>query len=151
MVDGGVPRHGALSAAAAYALVAAGSAAGAVARVVPGSLADGSGPASVLAANLLGCLVFGFAGPVFARSPRLARWWPAVGPGFLGGFTTFSAFLVLLDGLSPVPAAVFAAVTLIGCPVAAWLGRVAAERSSASSAARGRAGDGTPPGNGGPR
>lgn len=117
--------------AAAYALVAAGSVAGAVARVVIGSLSDGSGPASVLAVNVLGCLVFGFAGPVFARNARLARWWPLVGPGFLGGFTTFSAFLVLLDGLAPASAAVFAAATLVGCPVAAWAGRMVAERSSA--------------------
>jgi len=115
--------------AAAYALVAAGSAAGAVARVVIGSLSDGSGPASVLAVNVLGCLVFGFAGPVFAGNARLAGWWPLVGPGFLGGFTTFSAFIVLLDGASGIEAALLIVVTLCACPLAAWLGEKAVPRA----------------------
>lgn len=128
-------------------LVGAGSAAGAVSRVAAGSLADAQGPASTLAVNIAGCFLFGLLAPVFSSAPRLARWWPLVGPGFLGGFTTFSAFIVLVDGLSPAGAAVLVAATVVGCPVAAWLGGLAGDRASASR--RGRRSEG-PAAGGGP-
>ncbi|MFC3848954.1 fluoride efflux transporter FluC [Corynebacterium hansenii] len=109
-----------VSRARAHALVAAGSAAGAVLRVLAGWAASpllGDAWSTVLV-NVLGCFAIG----AVAAMPALARWWPLVGPGLLGGFTTFSAFIVLLDGASPREAAILVVVTLVACPVAALLG-----------------------------
>ena len=114
-----------VSPARAYALVAAGSAAGAVLRVLVGWLAApllGDAWSTVLV-NVAGCFAIG------ALSGLPARWWPLVGPGLLGGFTTFSAFIVLLDGASGIEAALLIVVTLCACPLAAWLGEKTVPRA----------------------
>ncbi len=53
----------------------------------------GSVPWSVLASNVLGCLLVGVLATMFERRPArhpLVR--PFLGVGFLGGFTTFSTY-----------------------------------------------------------
>lgn len=116
----------------AYALVAAGSALGAVLRVLAGwsmgSLLDDAW--STVIVNVAGCFAIGVVAGLAARRPAMARWWPLLGPGLLGGFTTFSAFVVLLDGASELEAALLAVVTLGLCPLAAWLGEKAAPRAN---------------------
>ncbi len=72
--------------------VAAGGVVGAVLRHVAGELApDGSGfPWTTFAINVVGCaLLAGLELLPIAR--RSATWAAALGPGVLGGFTTFSA------------------------------------------------------------
>ena len=79
--------------------------------------------------NLLGSVVLGAltAGVVNGANPDLKV---ILGTGFLGGFTTFSAFVVLLDGASELEAALRVVVTLGLCPLAAWLGEKAATRAN---------------------
>ncbi len=72
--------------------VAAGGAAGAVLRYLGGELApEGDGfPWTTFAVNVVGCALLAGLGflPLVRRS---ATWAAALGPGVLGGFTTFSA------------------------------------------------------------
>ncbi len=67
---------------------------GAVARVWAATLVDGRFfPWATLAVNLLGCLAIGFAAEWFQNRTQLdPRLRVALVGGFLGGFTTFSAF-----------------------------------------------------------
>lgn len=102
--------------------VAAGGAVGAEARFLLGELVpDGSGfPWTTFGINVVGCALL--AGlellPVARRS---ATWAAALGPGVLGGFTTFSAAseqtraLLLAD--DAVLAATYAFGTLAACLV----------------------------------
>ncbi|MDO5730600.1 fluoride efflux transporter FluC [Corynebacterium sphenisci] len=110
----------------AYLLVAAGAAAGAVARVAAGLPFPDAAAGVTVAVNLLGCLAMGWLTPLSALHPTLGRFWPAVGPGLLGGFTTFSAFAVLAaaDAAAGGPAAAAGAIaaTALGCPVLNYLG-----------------------------
>lgn len=112
--------------------VAIGGALGAVARyflALQMARAFGTGfPWGTLAVNAVGCLAIGLAlgalGPRFALSPLLIT-------GFLGGFTTFSAFsaevLVLFERPTPWLAAAYVggtlAVTVAACGLGLWLGR----------------------------
>lgn len=108
-----------------YLLVAAGAAAGAVARVAAGLPFPDAAAEVTVAVNLLGCLAMGWLTPLSALHPTLGRFWPAVGPGLLGGFTTFSAFAVFAaaDAAAGGPAAAGAvAATVLGCPVLNYLG-----------------------------
>ncbi|WP_374064605.1 fluoride efflux transporter family protein [Corynebacterium belfantii] len=84
-------------------LVGLGAGLGAISRYQLSLLIDA--PLALLGINLLGSFLMGWLRPnVFWRT------------GFLGGFTSFSAFaLLMFDG-----AYLYAAVTVIGC-VAAWL------------------------------
>ena len=79
-------------------LVALGGASGAVARwgvalALPWQ--PPSWPMATFTVNLLGCTVIGFLLTVWIEGPT-PRWWarPLVAVGFVGGFTTFSAFAV---------------------------------------------------------
>ncbi|ARB87973.1 fluoride efflux transporter family protein [Corynebacterium diphtheriae] len=84
-------------------LVGLGAGLGAISRYQLSMLIDA--PLALLGINLLGSFLMGW------LRPNLL--W---GTGFLGGFTSFSAFaLLMFDG-----AYLYAAVTVIGC-VAAWL------------------------------
>ncbi|MDF1504376.1 CrcB family protein [Roseisolibacter sp. H3M3-2] len=95
-------------------LVAAGGAAGSVARFLVGrALAGvpGGYPWGTLAVNVAGSLLLG---AVLARWPAPdaeARLW--LGVGVCGGFTTFSAFAAELVTLPPARAAVYAAASLV--------------------------------------
>lgn len=84
-----------------WVAVAIGGALGALCRWSVGELLQSGGgfPWGTLTANVVGCALIGFLAPLLAgRSARLAGF--AV-TGFLGGFTTYSAFaeetFVLLD------------------------------------------------------
>ncbi|AEX72742.1 MULTISPECIES: fluoride efflux transporter family protein [Mycobacteriales] len=84
-------------------LVGLGAGLGAISRYQLSMLIDA--PLALLGINLLGSFLMGWLRPT-----------PLWGTGFLGGFTSFSAFALLMyDG-----AYLYAAVTVIGC-VAAWL------------------------------
>lgn len=122
------------------ASVAAGGAMGAMCRhiLVSASLRWGVGaraeswlgalgPAvGVAAANLIGGLLIGFLGVALLRFGLAERLWPLLVTGFLGGFTTFSAFS--LDALSLWEkgradlALVYVAISVAGAILAAALG-----------------------------
>lgn len=103
--------------------VAAGGAAGAVLRYLCGEVApDGGGfPWVTFAVNVVGCaLLAGLELLPLAR--RSATWAAALGPGVLGGFTTFSATseqgrALLADG-DTVLAGGYLLGTLTACLVA---------------------------------
>jgi CrcB protein len=92
-------------------LVALGGAAGSVLRYAIGlALARSTFPYATLLVNGLGCLLIGLALPAWNRAPILSESLRlGLVVGFLGGFTTFSAFghetAVLLQ-VSPVRAVV---------------------------------------------
>jgi CrcB protein len=103
--------------------VAAGGAVGAVARYLLGeAVPDGSGfPWTTFAINVVGCsLLAGLELLPVAR--RSATWAAALGPGALGGFTTFSAsseqVRSLLDSGDAAVAAAYLFGTLAVCLVA---------------------------------
>lgn len=113
------------------AWVALGGGLGAVARygviVMTGRL-GGSHPAGVVTVNLVGCGLAGLL--VGLLSPAWTHPWHTAGTlvfaGFLGAFTTVSAFtLDILDMLRdgrPGRAVGYLAISLAGCPAAAGLG-----------------------------
>lgn len=68
--------------------------------------------ASTLAVNVIGCGLMGYFRPG-----------PFWGAGFLGGFTTMSAYALLTAGLPAPHALAYTAATVFGCLVAALLGR----------------------------
>ncbi|MEZ0579815.1 CrcB family protein [Nocardioides sp. MH1] len=111
--------------------VAAGGAVGAVARYLLGELAaDGGGfPWTTFAINVVGCtLLAGLELLPLAR--RSALWAAALGPGVLGGFTTFSTYSEqlrsMLDAGDVLLAALYLLGTLTACLVAVTVvGRVA--------------------------
>nr|WP_162933193.1 CrcB family protein [Corynebacterium lactis] len=98
-----------------FSVVAVGAALGAVTRFAVGS-AIGSEPIATTVINLLGCVLFGTLSVALASRPRLLAF---TGTGFCGGFTTFSAFVILsLFDASPTAAAATVAAHVIGCPAA---------------------------------
>lgn len=116
--------------------VALAGAAGSVARVGLGLAAQrGLGdrfPAGTLAVNLLGCFAIGLVMVVCeARQvdPRLRL---ALVGGFLGGFTTYSAFawetLALAERRTLAVAGLYAGGTVIGCFLACAAGIALARR-----------------------
>lgn len=77
--------------------------------------------------NLLGCLIFGILTVALSNRPACLAF---AGTGICGGFTTFSAFALLLaDGasVSPVALTVVALLHLAGCPLAYLAGSAAAK------------------------
>ena len=74
--------------------VALGGALGAVTRYIVG-LSLGF-PYATLSVNVLGCFFMGFLF-VYFENKGFDRWQPFVVIGFLGGFTTFSAFSLDLE------------------------------------------------------
>lgn len=110
-------------------LVGLGGALGSVARYLAGSALPLDANAATFAINvagscLLGLIVAGFA----ARRPRLQL---ALGTGFCGGFTTYSALAVgiaELAGAGSVSSALILALGTVACAGAAtlvgvWIGR----------------------------
>ncbi|KAA1421517.1 CrcB family protein [Nocardioides humilatus] len=103
--------------------VAVGGAVGAVARYLLGELApDGNGfPWTTFGVNVVGCTLLAGLGllPVVRRS---ATWAAGLGPGVLGGFTTFSTASeqtrALLDAGDAALAGAYAFGTLAACLVA---------------------------------
>ena len=108
--------------------VALGGAFGAVARYLVGLAV--AFPMGTLAVNVLGSFAIGVIWVLFAAR-GLQAWLPMVMTGFLGGFTTFSAFsldtLRLVEGGRYTAAGgyVFASVllSLIACVFGLWLAK----------------------------
>ena len=95
--------------------VAAGGAVGGVARYLLGELAsDGSGfPWTTFGINVVGCILL--AGlELLPLARRSATWAAALGPGVLGGFTTFSAYSEQVRALLDADRAALALAYLLG-------------------------------------
>lgn len=112
-------------------LIAAGGALGAVLRYLVSGwgqrLTTGTFPAGTLVVNLIGCLVVGYLGALFA-GPWLVRQELRIALliGLLGGFTTFSSyafesFALLAEGRTG-PAFLNLLVSNIGGLLAVWAG-----------------------------
>lgn len=83
---------------------------------------DGGGiPWPLLVINLLGSFAIGIVGVLWGGH---AGWWPLLGPGLLGGFTTFSGIAAMTWTTSASLGASLAVlgVTLVACTVAARAG-----------------------------
>ena len=110
-------------------MVAAGGAAGAVARFLLGmSMASMvPGPWPTLVVNVLGSFVIGLMIGALAGSDWFESWGRfLLVTGLLGGFTTYSAFamdaVVLISQGRWLSAGTYVITTAIGCVLAAWLG-----------------------------
>jgi CrcB protein len=83
-------------------------------------------PYGTLAVNLTGCFVAGLLFPVLERASVLPELRLAVFTGFLGGFTTFSAYglqtVVLANNAMLSIAALNVALSNIGGLLMVWLG-----------------------------
>jgi len=105
------------------ALAFAGGCLGGALRIGVGLLwHDGGGiPWPLLVINLLGSFAIGIVGVLWGGH---AGWWPLLGPGLLGGFTTFSGIAAMTWTTSASLGASLAVlgVTLVACTVAARAG-----------------------------
>lgn len=101
---------------------------GAARLVIDRSVDSGAWPWDILAINIVGSAALGaIAG---WTSVRGKRWWsPAVGPGLLGGFTTFSAMAAPHPD-APWPAIVSLIVAVLTCAAAAGYGWFAGRRAA---------------------
>lgn len=84
-----------MTSALTLGLVAAGGAAGAVSRYLIVAAAPkiaGAASIGVLSVNVVGSFAIGFLAMTLLRTPATASWAAFAAPGFLGAFTTFSAF-----------------------------------------------------------
>ncbi|MBC3186938.1 fluoride efflux transporter family protein [Corynebacterium sp. zg-331] len=91
-------------------VVGCGAALGATARLACTFLAGDTPPmVLLLTINIAGCLLLG------AWDPG-----PFLGKGMLGGYTSFSAFALMVVREPPVAAGAYLAATVLGC-VGAWL------------------------------
>jgi fluoride exporter len=126
-----------------WLLIAIGSALGGVARQAVGVFVaqkwDSAFPWGTLTVNALGSLFIGVLGALLAVSQRtssadFAR--DLLMIGFLGGFTTFSAFslqtLQLLREARPGAALANVAISVVACLLAVWLGYLLGQRVSAA-------------------
>ena len=108
--------------------VALGGAFGAVARYLVGMAV--AFPLGTLAVNVLGSFAIGLVWTLFAVR-GLQAWFPLVMTGFLGGFTTFSAFsldtLRLVEGGRYGAAGGYALasvlLSLVACALGLWLAK----------------------------
>lgn len=89
-------------------------------------------PYGTLLVNLVGCLLIGALLVAFDVRQVDARVRTAVATGFLGGFTTYSAFayetLALAERRRATAAAVYAGGTIVGCFAACAAGMFLARR-----------------------
>jgi CrcB protein len=106
-------------------LVFVGGTIGGAARVALDSVfpSDSGVPWDIVVINLLGSFLLG-AVVARAEATNFGGLFPAIGPGALGGFTTFSALagLVWVADIGWGPAAAVLVGSLILCPVAAAAG-----------------------------
>lgn len=109
-------------------LVAAGGVAGALARFGMGRAfptALGAFPWTTFAINILGCLLIGVLISVVGTHPV---WRPLLGTGVLGGFTTFSAYVVDAERLLHLGRTGTALLYLGGTVITALLATYAGHR-----------------------
>lgn len=90
-------------------------------------------PMGILCVNILGCFIMGLAMAYWADRMQLLQGWRLlVVTGFLGGFTTFSAFsfeaVSLLERGLPFQFVIYMLLSVIGsiiaCAVGMFLGRI---------------------------
>jgi CrcB protein len=113
--------------------IATGGLVGTLSRYVLSTWVDershSSFPYGTLAVNLVGCFVAGLLFPLFERSGIPTNLRLAVFTGFLGGFTTFSAYglqtVVLANGGMLPMAAINVVVSNLGGLLMVWLGNFA--------------------------
>ena len=90
-------------------------------------------PWGTLAVNLVGCFAIGLVMVLFEQRQVDLRIRVAVVGGFLGGFTTYSAFayetLALVERRSLAVASLYAAATVVGCFLACAAGVALARRA----------------------
>lgn len=116
--------------------VAAGGAAGAVARYLLGTWTpEGTGfPWTTFGINVVGSFLLALL-PVLAFVRGSATWTAALGPGVLGGFTTLSAYAeqtrVLLAADRTLTAGTYVMATLVACLAAVLLAGLVVGRLSA--------------------
>lgn len=109
-------------------IVGCGGFLGSVTRYGVGRLIAGPGgfPLATLLINLLGCLAIGAMAAAVGRAPERATLALFVMTGFLGGFTTFSAFgldnLRLIEGGRLGWALANVVIQVVGGVLAAWAG-----------------------------
>jgi fluoride exporter len=73
--------------------------------------------------NVSGCFLMGVLLTCISRyRPRQRYLRPFLGVGVLGGYTTFSTFMVDLQTARPVTALAYLMLTFVGCLPAVWLG-----------------------------
>ena len=111
--------------------VALGGALGATLRfALGGALARDGFPVAILACNVIGSLLMGFAAVALGRN-GLPHWQPFLMTGVLGGFTTFSAFsletLTLIERGEVAQAVLYVAgsvmLSLLALATGLWLAR----------------------------
>lgn len=145
-----VPPPPRLGLVATAGLVAAGGAVGSLARylvslALPAVLTSTviAIPWGTLLVNLLGCLLIGALYVTLEERPTAPPWIrPALGVGFLGGFTTFSTLILegaaMMGANDPAMAFAYASITAVGAIGGVVLGffgtRVVLRRRSGRSA-----------------
>jgi CrcB protein len=110
-------------------MVGAGGFLGAVSRYLLSLAVQPRGtvfPVGTLAVNILGCLCIGLVFGLFDRGGLSAEWRVFLATGFLGGFTTFSAFsnetfMLLRDGHAAYALLYVGGSVVLGL-LATWLG-----------------------------
>lgn len=118
------------------ALIALGGALGTLARAALGLHfvdAPHQFPSTTLSINLIGSFALGFlVVGIFETRPRHRHLRPFLATGVLGGFTTFSTFMVAAVQLAhhgkPVVAVLYVLVSLLGGWLAAYVGIVCGKR-----------------------
>lgn len=111
------------------AAIAAGGAAGSVARYAVGVLAQRAIPSDLplgtLAVNIVGGFLIGLLAELLtADVPPM--WRPLLITGFLGGFTTFSAFALETVNMAKPLGLLYVGLSVIGSLAACWAGIAAA-------------------------
>jgi len=113
--------------ASQWLYVAAGGAIGAILRFYVGqTMSNQSFPAGTLTVNLVGSFLLGALMMALSQSFVSQSTVLFVGVGILGAFTTMSTFSVemftLLQANEIKQAASYYLITIIACPILAWLG-----------------------------
>lgn len=105
-----------------------GGALGSVVRAAVGLIGAGAlGPWPTVVINIVGCLAIGLFAGWLVGHPSPRGWWqPLLATGFLGGFTTMSAYAVhtlsLYSSGQTAASLIYACLTLVGSIAAAAVG-----------------------------
>jgi len=120
-----------------YGLVFVGAAAGGATRLaIDAAIPTHHWAWDILAINAVGSLLLGVVMGWFS-SHVAPRWLPLVGPGFMGGFTTFSSMAAPHPD-APVQAGTLLVIALAVCAAGAGLGWLGGDKLALSRGARER-------------